>query len=350
MQSVSKAHRHFENVAERIKRLRSRPLAITKTGDPDEKTSFAVHTCYATGFKPQRCGCTERVSISTALKLNKDEKAKWVRILKRDGSVYTWTRAIVLTGVAKLGPTTEPADIVQVVTEQIEIQNAYAAEREAQALERIRKKQRRRVRALILKFRKQLTPEENNRCFDDQTIIEALQIKDISSFVESLAGELEANPSELGFLKTIRQRSRIGAAVLEAQIHYWNIVLAAEGLTMNAGKHFENAPTGCGLIVTGGYGRDRIEKVESFREANQDGKRRVTAANFVPDSGDAFDNESIYNAGQEPDVFETSNDDEARRQEQAKAGLDAFQINKKSERSEIEADEIGGHLCAPYEP
>ncbi len=273
------------SVADRIKKLQSRPLAVTKTGDPEAKKSYSVHTCYARGFKPSWCKCSERVSSSVAHKLIEEGKAEWVKSLKKDGSIYTWRKAVVLTGAANPGIASQCSDVVHIVSERIEIQKAYAAELEAKALERNRKKRQRSIRALILKFREHLSPEENDRCFDDQEILVNLEKDDAETylFIESVAGPRDVNPKphhkDDHILEWLGKVSRIGSALKEAQIRYWNIRLSEEGLTLEAGRHFKDAPKGHGLIVTGGYNGELCEKVYAHREANEDGIHQATAAN-----------------------------------------------------------------------
>lgn len=315
--AISTKPQRIRSVADRIRKLQSRPLAITRAGDPEAKKSYSVHTCYARGFKPSWCACAERVSSSVAHKLIEEGKAEWVQSQKKDGSVYTWRRAIVLTGAANPGIANQCFDVVQIVSERIQIQEAYAAELAAKALERNRKKRQRSIRALILKFRKHLSPEENDRCFDDQEILKALEKDDSDThlFVESVAGPREVVSRSFDrddhILEWLGKVSRIGSALKEAQIRYWNIRLAEEGLTLTAGKHFPNAPKGHGLIVTGGYNSAQIEVLEANRESIENGTRQGTAADFVPGPGNAFDGKPILGPGEAPEDFEQSKDYEA---------------------------------------
>jgi hypothetical protein len=283
-----------KNIAERITKLRLRPLAVATAGDPEEKKTVAVHTCYKTGFKPKWCGCIERVSLATAQHLIQTGRAEWVmshKTVKRDdgttyATTYIWRRAVVLVGDENQNSATDlPAsDVVQLVAEQVEAQRAHEAELEAKQIENNRRKIRRSFADLVWAFRRQLTPEENTRCFDDQDIFRALQIDDTTPFIAQIVGQPIEVTSDLEALEQIAQDARIRAALLKAQVHYWNIILASEGLTTGNGKVLTDAPKGHGLLVTGGYDKDKIEKVGAHREANEDGTHKATTP--APDAND----------------------------------------------------------------
>ena len=282
---------------ERIANLRSRPLAVTNSGDPEKKSETIVtavlHTCHNPGaFKPDFCDCVEVVELTHAYKLIQEGRAEWVRSLRKNGEIYVWRQEIVLNQQETL-PT---SDLVQMVDGQTELQNSHAAHLEEKRLEKNRKKRARSIRDLLLTVRSELTPEENARIFDDRVILEAARTDDHAQVITLIFGSEKLSPdNEFAALERIAAEGRIRAALLHATYHYWDIELAAHGLTAEHGKFLTRAPKGRGLVVSGGYGAAKIEKVGAHSEKNENGTHRTPVTS---------EDENDYEANQQvPDDY-----------------------------------------------
>jgi hypothetical protein len=92
--------------------------------------------------------------------------------------------------------------------------------------------------------------------------------------------------------KKYREQQKVGDAE-KLTFKYWNKVLAKSGLSVSRGQFMEDAPHGCGLLVTGGYGSRKVEAVDAAQNRGLGGPdipaRRVRGVGNGPDAFDRPD-------------------------------------------------------------
>ena len=272
-----------------------------------------VHRCCADGQpKDFRCDCVERISRVDAYDLIREKKATFV-VGDRGGTPYVYRNAIIIT---------------QTVDEAIEVaadrDAAHQAELEARAAARKEAEKQKAIAKVISAFRKKLKPEENARWTDDADIIRAFEtINDDGSTIKKrlLRATNQEVAEQRDYIQEMAITSSLYAALFHGAVKYWDVLLRFEGLAEDRGKYMTDADQGKGLLVSGGYGDEKLAQVDAHREENADGQRMCDVANFRPGSGglemnvdgEVVEAEPTYKPGHDPIRCEEGDEEKARR-------------------------------------
>lgn len=280
---------------------------------PAEEKLIKVHRCNGTTTKPAtdyRCECDDYVSQTEANDLLRHGAAEWLTV-DRGGKPYTRRDSIVIWS------TREPLEKI-------------AATRE----EKRRAATREKAVAKILKaFREKLSDSENEK-WSNEEIVQAFETRDPAfmelPFMDGAGAKqklLNASSKELAdqssFVQKMADSGRVYAAFYRAALAYWNKVklMADHGLSDTKGQYMVDADKRKGLLVSGGYGDEKLAQVDAHREENADGQRRCGVANFRPGSGglemtvdgEKVEAEPTYKPGHDPIRYEEGDEEKARR-------------------------------------
>ena len=181
------------------------------------------------------------------------------------------------------------------------------------------------IAKVVKSFRKKLTPNQNARWSDDNITKAFLRIDDDPAFLDGRGAKqkmLDASSKDLSqqqdFFRAMGESAKLCSALYSHAVKFWDVILKHEKLGVGQGKYLQNADRGCGLLETGGYDEEKLEKIAEHEEANEKGHKQ--RGEFVPGSGGLRvgvlgKEESIvpvFNIGSPPDESEDANT-EARR-------------------------------------
>jgi len=332
----------IETITDRLARMRKRPLAIAKIGDPEEMRTVVVHTCYRAGVpKPSRCGCYARISRASAVALIENGQAEWVFIQRNDGAKYVWRRAVVFTNRAKSGDNVELAipAIVAVTFDQLAAETAHQLQSEKSQVERRLKNKKSAETKALAAFRERLTPDENAQWTDDNILNAILNIDSDPNYLAGVGakskrsalldaakknGRSMGEVAESEIYRNLADAARISEGLLYVATRFANIFLCSENLSAQRGLILEDAPKGAGKLVSGGFDTAKITTIDAHTQQHADGTRKASAANFRPGSGGleyavegglrkSFD--PIHNVGLSPDIDGAGDDHEQKQEE-----------------------------------
>src|SRR6266853_390578 len=118
------------------------------------------------------------------------------------------------------------------------------------------------IAKVVKAFRKKLTPEQNARWTDDNITEAFLTIDDDPTFLDGLWAKqqiLDASSKDLlqrtDFFQEMGESAKLCSAIYFHAVKFWDVILKYERLEVGQGKYLQNAAKGCGLLVSGGYGK-----------------------------------------------------------------------------------------------
>jgi len=121
------------------------------------------------------------------------------------------------------------------------------------------------------------------------------------------------------FFRAMGESAKLCAALYSHAVKFWDVILKHEKLGVGQGKYLQNADKGCGLLVSGGYGKEELEEIAAHEKENEDGHKQ--RGEFMPGSGGVrvgvLGKEEliapIFNIGSGPDLEPEDAENEARR-------------------------------------
>jgi hypothetical protein len=295
---------HHQENQKALAGLRIRPV--------DSPKKILVHRCNPDGTSPTdyRCDCDERITEAQANALLQSGHAEWL-VSQRNGKPYVRRNSIV-------------------IWQTLEGLEQIAAQREASKKAAARQKA---VASIIKQFRDKLRPDDNSRWTDEQ-IVGAFETKDPAFMDLPFMGGVgatqrlhNATSKEIAehhpFFQELGDSARIYWAFYRAVLNYWNKVKLGldHGLSDNRGRYLLDADKTKGELISGGYGVDKIARVDAHREENADGQRRCGPANFRKGAGGLemnvdgtiVDAEPTYRPGHDPIQYEEGDAEKAQR-------------------------------------
>jgi len=255
--------KRVETLAERIERMKARPLAFAST-----PKLVTIHRCFSQLSGDQKrteCACTERVSETEAYHMVSRREADWL-IVTRHGKTYNHHGAIV----------------IRQTQEEIFKQRSIEQDKRfnRNILGQIAREHVKWLRTHIFKY----GAYPPTMSLTEMQVIDALQ--DVEAF-------RRAHPDwPEDYIGRLKEDS------LE-------VVLRSEKLTANRGQFMAGADHGTGQTVSGGNDSGEIASIDAKARPesgeNESHGRRVKVANHKPSPG--ADGQMDYSEGADPGAY-----------------------------------------------